>query len=137
MADEDLHGTFDDILALCPMELRGIATSLRALIVSLDKTFVEVVWSRQKIASYGVGQKKMTQHYAYIAIHASHINLGFYQGVSLPDTDALLQGSGKNLRHIQIRDEQVVRSEGIKKLLNAAIAERRSYQNKSVDENTK
>ena len=102
---------------------------MRALVASLDKTLVEVVWPRQKIASYGVGPKKMTQHYAYIAVHASHINLGFYQGASLADPDGLLQGSGKSLRHIQIQDEQTVRSEGIKMLLKQAIAERRPYSN--------
>ena len=129
MADKEIHGTFDDILALSPLKLRGIVSSLRALVASLDKTLVEVVWPRQKIASYGVGPKKMTQHYAYIAVHASHINLGFYQGASLADPDGLLQGSGKSLRHIQIQDEQTVRSEGIKMLLKQAIAERRPYSN--------
>ena len=128
MTEGDIREPFDEILAVSPSELQGIVLSLRALVASLDKTFVEVVWPRQKIASYGVGPKKMTQHYAYIAIYSSHINLGLYQGASLADPSGLLSGSGKNLRHIQLRDEKVARSSEIKKLLKQAIAERRPYQ---------
>ena len=128
MAEGESCDPFDEILAESPSELQAIASSLRALVASLDKTFVEIVWPRQNIASYGVGPKKMTQHYAYIAIYSSHINLGFYQGASLIDSSSLLCGSGKNFRHIQLRDEKVARSPEIKKLLKQAIAERRPYE---------
>lgn len=42
------------------------------------------MWSKQKIASFGTGPKKTTEHYAYIAVQASHVDLGFYCGSSLP-----------------------------------------------------
>ncbi len=128
MAERDSCDTFDEIIAGAPAELHVIVFTLRALISSLDKSLVEIVWPRQKIASYGVGPKKMSQHYAYIAIHSSHINLGFYHGASLTDPSSQLKGTGKKLRHIQLRDEKTARSSEIKKLLKQAIAERRPYQ---------
>ena len=63
----------------------------------MHRDFLEVVWPRQKIASFGVGLKKMTEHYAYIAVLGGHVNLGFYHGASLSDPAGLLEGAGKKL----------------------------------------
>ena len=39
----------------------------------------------------------------YLADHSKHVNLGFYEGAHLPDPDGLLEGTGKNLRHVKVR----------------------------------
>jgi hypothetical protein len=121
------RGTFNDILASAAPELRPICESLRRLIVSQHKDFVELVWPRQRIASFGVGPKKMTEHYAYIAVLSSHVNLGFYHGASLTDPSGLLEGTGKNLRHIKLRDVASAKRPAINALLRAAIADRKRY----------
>jgi len=41
----------------------------------------------------------------YIADHAKHVNLGFHRGAQLADPDALLEGTGKGLRHVKIRSK--------------------------------
>ena len=66
------HGQFQDVLALAKPELRPVCEALRRLVASLHGGFVEVVWPNHGIASYGVGPKKMTQHYAYIGVQNSH-----------------------------------------------------------------
>jgi hypothetical protein len=76
------HDKFNDISAGAKPELRAICESLRRSIVSLHEDTVEVVW---KIAGFGVGPKKMSEHYAYIAVQGSHVNLGFYYGASMSD----------------------------------------------------
>jgi hypothetical protein len=91
MARNETHGNFEDILVVATPELRSVCESLRCLIASLHKGFIEVVWPKQKIASFGVGPRKMTEHYAYIAVQGSHVNLGFYHGASLPDPKRLLE----------------------------------------------
>lgn len=119
------HGEFNDILVTAPPELRPVCDSLRRVIVSLHKDFVEVVWPRQKIASFGVGPKKMTEHYAYIMVLGSHVNLGFYHGASLSDPSGLLEGTGKKLRHVKIRDVATARRPAVTALLREAIANRK------------
>lgn len=121
------HGTFDYILRSATPQLRPLCESLRRLIVSLHKDFVEVVWPRQKIASFGVGPKKMTEHYAYIAVLGSHVNLGFYHGAALTDPSGLLEGTGKNLRHVKLHDVASAKSPAITALLREAIADRKRY----------
>ena len=67
--------------------------------------------------------EKMTQHYAYIAIQRAHINLVFYHGASLPDPQHLLEGTGRQHRHIKISDISVINSAAISSLQRGAIKE--------------
>lgn len=127
MATNETHGTFDDILAIATPQLRPVCESLRKQITSLHKDFFEVVWPKHKIASFGTGPKKMTEHYAYIAVQESHVNLGFYHGASLPDPKGILEGTGKKLRHVKIHDVSSSNSPAISALLRAAIADRKLH----------
>ena len=125
----DTHGTFSLVRAAASPSLRPVCDFLRQLIASLDKAGVEVVWPKLQIASFGVGPKKMTQHYAYIGIQKSHLNLGFYHGTSLEDPAGLLEGSGKNLRHVKLHNMTAAKNPAIRALLVAAINDRRPYKN--------
>ena len=127
----DTHGTFSQIRAAASPSLRPVGDYLRKLIKSVNPKCVEIVWPRQKIASFGVGPRKMSQHYAYISVQKSHLNLGFYHGSSLKDPHRLLEGTGKNLRHLKIRDMAQARSPAIAALLVEALADRRPYSNEA------
>ena len=128
MGTNPTRGTFQEILDAASPALRPVCITLRSLVAAEHAGFVEVVWPNHKIASFGVGPKKMTQHYAYIAVQSSHINLGFYHGASLADPSGLLEGTGKKLRHIKIRDQASAKIGAIAKLLHQAIAERMAYK---------
>ena len=123
----DTHGTFDDILATAKPQLRSVCKALRSLIASSHKGFVEVVWPRQKIASFGVGPKKKTEHYAYIGVQSAHVNLGFYHGTSLSDPAGLLEGTGKELRHLKLSNVSEVESTAVVALVREAISERKRH----------
>jgi hypothetical protein len=127
----DTHGSYSQVLVTAPPTLQPVCNFLRKLITSLDEARVEVVWPRQKTASFGVGAKKMSQHYAYIAVHSSHLNLGFYHGTSLKDPERLLEGTGKSLRHAKIRSIAEARNPAIEALLAEAIADRKLYANRA------
>lgn len=121
------RATFDDVLRAASPALQPVCAALRKRIASLDPAFVEVVWPKLRIASYGVGPKKTSQHYAYIAVQAKNVNLGFYHGASLPDPSGLLEGSGKALRHVKILDLDAARRPAVVSLLRAAIADRKPH----------
>lgn len=131
MATNETHGTFEDILVNAEPELRPVCEALRHLIASLHEGFVEVVWPKHRIASYGVGPKKMTEHYAYIGEQGSHVNLGFYHGASLADPEGLLEGTGKELRHVKLRDVAAAKSDAVTALLREAISERKRVASKA------
>ena len=124
MKTESKDGTFDDMIASFSDEMQALAQALRALIDTSDPDVVEVVWLRQKIAGYGVGPKKLTEHYCYIAPQSKHVNLGFNHGVSLPDPDGLLAGTGKAFRHVKVTALDDTLREQLAALLAAAEDER-------------
>lgn len=118
-------GTFAELVAKTKPVLRPVCRSLRRMIARLHGECTETTWIRQRIASFGLGPKKMSEHYAYIAVYAAHVNLGFYHGAALVDRAGLLKGTGKRLRHLSFRDVAATRSPYVAALLRAAIAERR------------
>jgi hypothetical protein len=126
MADSETLGTFDQIIEGCDPPIAAIASALKARITAMHRDHVELVWPRMGIASYGIGPRKMSEHYAYIAPQTKYVNLGFYQGAALKDPTGLLEGAGKNLRHIKIRSLSEVSKKEIGDLLKASLAERRN-----------
>lgn len=58
-------------------------------------------------------------------ISGKHVSLGFMHGTSLPDPQGVLEGTGKNLRHVKLRSfaELEARREAIEALLRAAVGQ--------------
>src|SRR5438093_7926368 len=47
---------------------------------------------------------KMKDSICYIGVMKNHINLGFLRGAELADPQRILEGTGKQMRHIKIRN---------------------------------
>ena len=121
-------GTFDDLLterAETP-EVAAIARQLREAIYDGLADAVEVVRLGDGAASYGVGEKKMSQSHVYLAPKRGYVNLGFWHGAGLADPAALLEGTGKKMRHVKVRTVEEAGSEAVRDLIGAALAERRA-----------
>jgi hypothetical protein len=54
--------------------------------------------------NYGFSER-MKDQVVYVGVYAKHINLGFYWGAQMDDPEDVLEGSGKQLRHIKIRSQ--------------------------------
>jgi hypothetical protein len=122
---ETKFGTFDELVAGFDSEIVSISRNLRALILKIHPHVVEVVRLGDGAASYGIGPKKMSEAYSYIMPKESYVNLGFYYGVSLADPAGLMEGTGKNLRHVKVRSIGDVTKPALRELIKSAFAERR------------
>ena len=122
---ETKFGTFDELMAGFDPEIMSISRNLRTLILQIHPDVVEVVRLGDSAASYGIGPKKMGEAYSYIMPKESYVNLGFYYGVSLADPPGLMEGTGKNLRHVKVRSIRDVTKPALRELIKAALAERR------------
>ncbi len=114
------NGSFDEVIAKASPEMQALARAARALLADVMPGITEVPWARQKIAGYGVGPKKMSQHFCYIAPFKKHVNLGFFYGAHLDDPQALLEGSGNDLRHIKIRRLADLEQPAVRQLIEQA-----------------
>ena len=63
--------------------------------------------------------------FGYVSAHATHLNVGFYQGADLPDPAGLLEGSGKRMRHAKVRLGKPVDEAALKALIAAAYRDMR------------
>jgi hypothetical protein len=122
----DTHGTFDEAIFGSSEQVEQISRQLRELIIEIYPDVVEVPWPNQKIIGYGVGPKKMSEHFCYIGAHSEHVNLGFYYGADLPDPEGLLEGTGKKLRHIKVRDVDQVAKPALREMIESSLVERKS-----------
>ena len=111
---------FDEIVAGVSPHARELARQARALIKVVYPAVVEVPWPNQRVIGYGVGPKKMSEHFCYLSVSKNHINVGFMYGAELPDPNQLLEGSGKLLRHVRISQPEVLENPALRELLEAA-----------------
>ncbi|HVW08040.1 MAG TPA: DUF1801 domain-containing protein [Bryobacteraceae bacterium] len=58
--------------------------------------------------------------FAYVNAFTSHVNVGFYHGNALPDPAHLLQGVGKNMRHVKLKPDVPVNDAALQNLIDAA-----------------
>ncbi len=127
MKTVNTHGSFDDAISGSSSHVKEIAKRLRNLIAEVYPDVVEVPWPKQQIVGYGVGPKKMSEHFCYIGAHSDHVNLGFYYGAQLPDPEGLLEGTGKKLRHIKLREVEEVDSPALRHMLQLSLEERKEF----------
>lgn len=58
--------------------------------------------------------------FAYVNVFTAHVNLGFFRGADLPDPDALLEGSGRFMRHVKLRPGAEPARSALTQLLRSA-----------------
>lgn len=94
--------------------LRAIVEALREMIRTEAPTLREQL--KMNLPTYS-----LRDDVCYIAPYSRHVNLGFHFGAHIKDPKNLLQGTGKNLRHVKIHSSAEARSSDIRALLGAAV----------------
>jgi hypothetical protein len=121
--DQAAFAAFSEAL---PENVRSIVVAADRLIRSVDPQVVQVLWAHQGTVGYGIGPKKLTEHYCYLAVYYDkHVNLGFNHGVELADPQGLLQGSGARFRSLRLSAPGDLDQPGLEQLLRDAAEERR------------
>ncbi|CAN5781870.1 hypothetical protein BH23PSE1_BH23PSE1_19240 [soil metagenome] len=121
-------GSFEEIAGRVP-EHAATLDALREIVARLHPEAIETASRKQRNVTWGWGGARMSEAYAYAMAHKSHVNLGFFQGIHLPDPAGLLEGTGKVLRHVKIETPEDARRPAILDLLSAARDERRRALN--------
>ena len=61
--------------------------------------------------------------FGYVNVFTSQVNVGFFQGASLPDPARLLQGTGKFMRHVKLKPGTAVNASALRRLIEAAYSD--------------
>lgn len=63
--------------------------------------------------------------FAYTNAFTAHVNVGFFQGATLPDPVRLLQGDGKYMRHVKLMPGTAVDAVALQTLITTAYLDMR------------
>ncbi|MGH9776306.1 MAG: DUF1801 domain-containing protein [Candidatus Acidiferrales bacterium] len=97
-------------------ELQCVANELRRLV---KKT---VPGSRETVNPWGIPTFDFHGPICLLMVGKNHVTFGFTRGTSLSDPAGLLEGTGKNLRHVKLREARQVRDANLRRLIREAAA---------------
>lgn len=98
-----------------PSVLREISEGLRDLV---REALPEV---RERLNPWHVYSFAGRQDFCYLAVSSHHVSLGFIKGTKLRDPGQLLEGTGKNLRHVKFRRLEDLDRIGLRELIAEAM----------------
>lgn len=109
------YATFDDYLADQPDENQVIIRALREFVMRVEPGLTEAVkWGN----GCWVGESGPV---AYVYSDAGYVQFGFFGGSSLEDPGGLLEGKGKYVRHIKVRERSEIDEAAFTALLRQAV----------------
>lgn len=84
--------------------IQKLALDLRALVLEEMAPCHENIYDAYSAVAMGYGPTdRLSDGIFHIAIYAKGVNLGFNHGAALADPAGILEGAGKQIRHIKIR----------------------------------
>jgi hypothetical protein len=98
------------------LKLKPVADAVRALVGKAAPR------CRENINPWGVPIFESNGPVCYLMIGKNHITFGFPRGASLSDSAKLLEGTGKNLRHVKLRELSDVHDANLRQLIVQAAA---------------
>jgi hypothetical protein len=98
-------------------EIQELAQSLRQEVLSIQPDLQE-----SASVKLGIIYFKHNGVVCALSLHKAHVNLHFYKGVQLADPEGVLQGSGKELRHLKYRRPEDVDETLLAHFVRAAYA---------------
>jgi hypothetical protein len=101
--------------------IRELALDARELVLKVLAPSNESVLDVYVLAINFGFSERMKDQVVYIGVYEKHINLGFHFGARLEDPEGVLLGSGKQMRHIQIKSPADLGSPVIRDYLLRAI----------------
>ncbi len=96
-------------------KLLPVAEELRRLI---KKT---VTGAKESVNPWKLPTFESNGPMCFFSIGKKHVTFGFLRGTALKDPTGLLEGTGKNLRHVKLRTVEDLRKPELKKLIVEAV----------------
>jgi hypothetical protein len=101
--------------------VRSLALALREVVLEELAPCHENIYDAYNAVAVGYGTSdRLGDGIVHIAVYPGHVNLGFNDGVALPDPRELLLGKGSQVRHLTIRAADDLARPEIRAFLRAA-----------------
>ena len=85
--------------------VRELALATRDLVLEEMAPCVEPMYDAYNAVALGYGSsERLKDGVCHIAVYAGHVNIGFNHGTELKNKKGLLEGTGRRVRHITIKN---------------------------------
>ena len=82
----------------------------------------ELIWDNYNAVAIAYAKSdKLKDAFCHIAVYARHINFGFNRGTELSNRNLKLEGTGKLIRHLTIKDYESFPKEALKDMIWEAV----------------
>ena len=99
-----------------------LALAVRRFVLTETPGATESIYDAYSAVAMGYSfTGRLKESFCHIAVYATRVNLGFNHGTELTDPRGILQGTGKQVRHVTIRDAGDLKDPYLKRLLRIAV----------------
>lgn len=96
--------------------LKDVVTAVRRLVKQTVSAAAEA------INPWGIPVFELNGTLCFLMVGRQHVSLGFARGTSLSDPAGLLEGTGKNIRHVKLKKAEQANHPNLRNLLLEAAA---------------
>lgn len=128
-----IHSDFQFFLDLKVQEVIELFNDLRQYILELYPDCNELLYNTHALTAVFSISEKLSDAFCMLPIYTNHFNLGFNKGTLLKDPNQLLTGTGKLIRHINVKKPNDYRNPKVTALIQEAI----DFAIKDMDKPTK
>lgn len=102
--------------------IQNLTMELRNFITDLVPDSNELIWDNYNAVAMAYSKsEKLKDAFCHIAVYSGHVNFGFNRGAELSKTNIQLNGKGKLIRHISVKDFQSFPQHEIKSMIWEAV----------------
>ena len=119
--------TVDEYLESLDDEVRTLASKLRGLVV-------EAAPDAREYLKWGIPHYEESGDLLYLDAKTDHVTVGFFRGAQIENLDVasdLLEGSGRNFRHVRIFTEGDIHTNALQELIAGALQINRQGESSS------
>ena len=116
--------------------IQKLTLELRNFITDLVPQANELIWDNYNAVAMAYSKsEKLKDAFCHIAVYSQHVNFGFNRGVELTNANVKLNGKGKLIRHISLKDFQSFPKKEIKYMIWEAIGVSEKLNSELLDNN--
>ena len=116
------HPQLKEFLKPYSENIQTLALEVRDFVTNLVPEANELIWDNYNAVAIAYSKsEKLKDAFCHIAVYAQHVNFGFNRGTELTKTSLPMEGKGKLIRHVSIKDMQSFPKEELTSMIWEAV----------------
>jgi hypothetical protein len=117
-------------------DIQTLTLELRDFITDLVPQANELIWDNYNAVAMAYSKsEKLKDAFCHISVYSKHVNFGFNRGAELAPSNLKLNGKGKLIRHISVKDLKSFPKDEIKALIWEAVGISEQRNQELIDKN--